>query len=107
MLLLVKSTGEDYHRKGLLALQNGNDKKAFDYFSQGYGKFYGPCLTELGKMYRYGHYVEKDKNKAMYLFKRGAYNYDEQFCTFFVGELYCRENEESLDAEQTDRKSVV
>lgn len=101
MLNLVTITGDECHRKGLLALKHGNDKKAYDLFSQGYGKFHGPCARELGKMHLNGHYVDMDRKKAMYLFKRGAYNYRDQLCNFLVGDLYCHEFKSELNPEGT------
>ncbi|CAO3647173.1 unnamed protein product [Mucor hiemalis] len=101
MLNLVTITGDECHKKGLLALKNGNDKKAFDLFSQGYGKFHGPCVRELGKMHLNGHYVDIDLDKAMYFFKRGAYNYKDQSCNFLVGDIYCHELEDELSPEGT------
>lgn len=50
---------------------NKDYKKAYEAFAEGAALFNNvECLFRLGDLYRYGYYVEKNENKAYYLYEK-------------------------------------
>ena len=52
------------------------NKKAFELFELSAGQGYGPAMTALGRMYKFGLAVDKDACTAENYFRRGAENGD-------------------------------
>lgn len=83
-------------------------KKAFEVFAEGAALFNDPeSLYMLGDMYRYGYYVEANKDKTYQLYRRAAMaiNMDDARERSLLGDAYCRIG--SLLLESEDRNQFI